>query len=128
MSREVPPIARFGICSTRFVKIGTTAITPKKMEPTSVIVVKTFGNIIRGRTARPDTGDKAAILFHVVGHLYGIELNRRIEVGEKDNQYKIQDGIDPGIRSKYSREPAPEARCLLRHPKESRNCAREGHN
>ena len=57
-------------------------------------VVQDSVQIITGRLTRSDTGDKTALLFHIVRNLKGIEGNRCIEVGEEDHHYNIHDQSD----------------------------------
>src|SRR3954465_5526599 len=47
------------------------------------------GQVVLGRLARPDPGDEAAVLLHVVGHLLGMEGARRVEVGEGDDEQEV---------------------------------------
>src|SRR5689334_3088936 len=44
------------------------------------------GQVVLGRLARPDPGDEAAVLLHVVGHFLGVEGDRHVEVGEEDDE------------------------------------------
>src|ERR1700749_3187470 len=44
------------------------------------------GQVVLGRLARPDPGDEAAVLLHVVRHLFRVEGDRHVEVGEEDDQ------------------------------------------
>jgi hypothetical protein len=44
--------------------------------------------VLLGRLARPDAGDEAAVLLHVVGDLGRVEGDRDVEVGEEDDQQR----------------------------------------
>ena len=57
-------------------------------------VVQDSVQIITGRLTRSDTGDKTALLFHIVRNLKGIEGNRCIEISKKDYQNNIYNKAD----------------------------------
>ena len=50
--------------------------------------------ILGGVTARPDAGDKAAVLLEVVRRLRRVEHDRRIEEGEEDDQADVKEQIE----------------------------------
>ena len=51
------------------------------------------------RLAGTESRDVAAVLLQVVGYLYGVELNCRVEVCEEDYQQEVSDGIADGGRA-----------------------------
>ena len=67
--------------------------------------------VLGGGPARPDAGDEAAVLLHVVGDLVRVEGDRDVEVGEEDDQQEVhracrtaellvdQVAVDPALRS-----------------------------
>lgn len=57
-------------------------------------VVQDSVQIITGRLTRSDTGDKTALLFHIVRNLKGIEGNRCIEISKEDYQGNINNKTD----------------------------------
>lgn len=57
-------------------------------------VVQDSVQIITGRLTGSDTGDKTALLFHIVRNLKGIEGNRCIEISKKDYQGNINNKTD----------------------------------
>src|SRR5690349_11179109 len=52
------------------------------------------GQVVLGRLARPDPGDEAAVLLHVVRHLFRVEGDRHVEVGEEDDQQEVADHVE----------------------------------
>lgn len=57
-------------------------------------VVQDSVQIITGRLTGSDTGDKTALLFHIVRNLKGIEGNRCIEISKEDYQGNINNKTD----------------------------------
>src|SRR5262249_5612254 len=51
--------------------------------------VEVFGR----RSAWPHPWDEAAVLLQVVGLLHGVERDRRVEVGEEDDQDRLADDV-----------------------------------
>src|SRR6478672_2939672 len=51
------------------------------------------GQVVLGRLARPDPGDEAAVLLHVVSDLLGVEGDRDVEVGEEDDEQEERDHV-----------------------------------
>src|SRR3954469_15321482 len=51
------------------------------------------GQVVLGRLARPDPGDEAAVLLHVVRHLFRVEGDRDAEVGEEDDHEEEQEHV-----------------------------------
>ena len=49
--------------------------------------------VISGRFTRTDAGNKATVLFHIIGNIRNIDRDRRVEVGKENNQNRIQYGI-----------------------------------
>src|SRR3954453_5207775 len=54
------------------------------------------GQVVLGRLARPDPGDEAAVLLHVVRDLLRVEGDRDVEVREEDDQEEVQHHVDRG--------------------------------
>src|SRR4051794_14143911 len=52
------------------------------------------GQVVLGRLAGPDPGDEAAVLLHVVRHLFGVEGDRHVEVGEEDDQGEEREHVE----------------------------------
>src|SRR4051794_28103032 len=52
------------------------------------------GQVVLGRLARPDPGDEAAVLLHVVRHLFRVEGDRHVEVGEEDDHREERDHVE----------------------------------
>src|SRR4051812_5285416 len=52
------------------------------------------GQVVLGRLARPDPGDEAAVLLHVVGHLLRVEGDRHVEVGEEDDEQEVRRHVE----------------------------------
>src|SRR3954452_17805574 len=52
------------------------------------------GQVVLGRLARPDPGDEAAVLLHVVGHLLRVEGDRDVEVGEEDDEQEEREHVE----------------------------------
>jgi len=52
--------------------------------------VNIFGRVF----PRPDTRDETSVLFHVIGNIYRIEMDRRIKEAEEDYKYDIDQVID----------------------------------
>src|SRR3954469_6405686 len=50
--------------------------------------------VLLGRLARPDPGDEAAVLLHVVGHFFGVEGDGDVEVGEEDDEGEVQEHVE----------------------------------
>src|SRR6476659_10515514 len=50
--------------------------------------------VLLGRLARPDPGDEAAVLLHVVRNLIGVEGDRDVEVGEEDDEQEVGDHVE----------------------------------
>lgn len=57
-------------------------------------VVQDSVQIITGRLTGSDTGDKTALLFHIVRNLKGIEGNRCIEISKENYQGNINNKTD----------------------------------
>ena len=64
---------------------------------------------VRSRAAGAEARDKAAVGLEVVGDLNGIELDRRIEIGESEDQQEIDDDIQRLALGEYIDESGPEA-------------------
>src|SRR6187401_3223718 len=52
------------------------------------------GQVVLGRLARPDPGDEAAVLLHVVRNLGGLERDRHVEVGEEDDEQEVAEHVE----------------------------------
>src|SRR3954469_21084263 len=65
--------------------------------------------VLRRRSARPDAGDEAAVLAHVVAHLDRVEGDGDVEVGEEDRQQGVGEDVRPlGAASEVGRDEAGE--------------------
>src|SRR6266536_2741440 len=53
--------------------------------------------VLGGGPARPDAGDEAAVLLHVVSPLDRVEGDADVEEGEEDNQHEVQRDVEPAL-------------------------------
>src|SRR3954471_24167549 len=51
------------------------------------------GQVVLGRLARPDPGDEAAVLLHVVRHLFRVEGDRDVEIREEDDEQEEREHV-----------------------------------
>ena len=69
-------------------------------------LVQHLGDEVRGGPAGTEAGDEAAVVLEVVGDLDGVELDRRIEIREAEDQQDVDDdiqGLALGARRRRSR-------------------------
>ena len=69
--------------------LGATATAARNSEPGQRQPGEHAVEVLRGRRAGPDAGDVAAVLAEVVRLLDRVELDRRVEVREEDDQRRL---------------------------------------
>ena len=67
--------------------------------------VQHVGQVTLRRLARTDTGNKTAVLLHVVRHLLRVEGDRDVEIAETDDEQELQGAVDPTIRVEIGSYP-----------------------
>src|SRR3954452_22724903 len=91
------------------------------------------GQVVLGRLARPDPGDEAAVLLHVVRHLFRVEGDRDVEVGEEDDECEEREHVERVVAAdEVLRDPHRPARPrvaveLSRHGGQVEQRGREDH-
>ena len=64
---------------------------------------------VGSRLARAEAGDEAAVLLEVIGDFDGVELDRRIEVAERNDQQEVADDVERALRVEdIGVHPGPE--------------------
>ena len=64
---------------------------------------------VRGRLARAEAGDEAAVLLEVIGDFDRVELDRCIEVTERNDQQEVADDVERALRVEdIGVHPVPE--------------------
>src|SRR5579875_1727288 len=61
--------------------------------------------VLAGRPPGPDPRDEPAVLLDVVGHVVGVKADGGVEVGEGDDEDKVQDPPEGRIEAQVGPEP-----------------------
>ena len=79
--------------------------------------VQHVAEVVRGGLARPDAGDEAAELLHLVGPLLGVERDGDVKEGEEDDQAEVDGDVGPGRPGWTGARPrtGPTSRCPRRY-------------
>ena len=85
-------------------------------------------NVIRGRSARTNTGNKSAVLLQIVRNLNRIELNCGIEIREEDYEQEVQYSVYHTRGREIFEDSTPESGVARVNSEERRDSSGERNN
>ena len=106
--------------SSRRASVGKTAMKARKNDAGQRQPRQHAVEVLRRRRAGPDAGDVAAVLAQVVGLVDRVELDRRVEVREDDDQERLREEVVGLVRLEVAVDPALRLREELRDRRRER--------